>query len=173
MAVNPHAETYQGSTRFSGPVKAGRTGMGNARNPGTLAVSALPNLGNVVCSQSCAVQQAAGEVDAVDIVLPAYSMIISIQCIATVAWETTNTFGVRVTDDTGGFQSLTVLVAQGAMGVYNLVPATAAMALRWQNVNDTAGVGDGDVSIAVESGAGAGVAGRGILTINYIPGLNL
>jgi len=178
--TNPHAETYKGSTTFSGPIKSGSRWLDvpnydRTTVPGTIAVKDLPNAGFVGCSQSAAVKQTTSGADVVDIVLPSYSMITSVQLIATVAWTGTDTYSVWLTNDSGGggADQLTVYTSIPAVGVYNLAPdAVAAQVARWKNVNSDADITDGNsVAILVDSGSAGD--GRGILTINYIPGLNL
>jgi hypothetical protein len=62
----------------------------------------------------------------------------------------------------------------GAVGVYHIVPTVgnATQAGLWKNTNSNAVVPDNQ---ALDIGADSENAGdgRGILTINYIPGLNL
>ena len=186
MAVNPHAETYQGKTQFSGPVKAGTrwqdwTDYTRTVGHGT-KVTDFPNAGYVVCSQSAAVQQTATGTDTVDIVIPANSMVTAVQLIATVAWTGSSAdkkFGPQLTTDAGSGLALTdntTSVSEiSSIGVYNLIPSPHSFnqASRWKNVNfDTSVITPGnDVAILVDSGGGS--TGRGILTISYIPGLNL
>ena len=60
---NPHDNTYN-STTFSGPVKAGSRrqpvpSYDRETVPGTVAVTALPNSGYAICSQSAGVSQSA------------------------------------------------------------------------------------------------------------------
>ena len=95
MANNPHAETYKGSTTFSGPIKAGSRWLDvpnydRTTVPGTIAVKDLPNAGYVVCSQSVAVEQSDSDGSASHIVLPAGSMILSIQIIVTTVFDATD-----------------------------------------------------------------------------------
>ena len=159
-------------TRWDG-VNAAYKDLDSGANP--IAVNKLANAGYVVCSQSAAVKQASTSATVLDIVLPAGSMIISMQAIVTVAYNTTSDDDLQVMlSDTAGLRTtLTTYVDLGAVGVYNLVPDNAAMAARWKNVNSDAGISDNaSVDIEVDSGTG-GSAGRAILTLNYIPGLNL
>lgn len=172
---NPHDNTYN-STTFSGPVKAGsrrQTIPTYDRDtvPGTIAVTALPNAGYAICSQSAAVEQSTLEADVVDIVLPAYSMITSMQVIVTTAWTTTPTFRVGLTSDTGSQVAITGATTVSAVGVYAFVPDSGSVG-DWKNINSDAGITDGN-SVAIQTDSGSAGDGRGILTINYIPGLNL
>ena len=180
MAVNPHAETYQGKTQFSGPVKAGTrwngandayVGLDDGANP--IAVSKLANAGYVVCSQSCAIVEATAKAEAVDINIPALSMLISIQAIVTVAWTGGSKTLQVGAQPLGTFQGLTAATVVDAIGVYDLLPtASASVTGRWKNVNSISGHPDGEgVDVFVDS-SDDGV-GRAIVTVNYIPGLNL
>jgi hypothetical protein len=179
MAVNPHAETYQGSTRFSGPVKAGTRWQDWYTYDHTdltgLSVGDFPNAGYVVCSQSAAVEQTAdgGVMKSAPIILPAGSISVSMQLIATVAWSGGDkTIQIVVRQDAGTNQSLTPATAIAAVGVYSLLPDSLQRTSRWKNINYDAGISD-NISVDVGYlGVNSGT-GRGILTINYVPGLNL
>jgi len=186
--VNPHAETYQGKTQFSGPVRAGTrwdgpnadyVGLGVAANP--IAVNKLANAGYVVCSQSAALDQVFSNTTASDIVLPAGSMIISMQVICTkvfsvgtgaqdvlrIVTRPTESGYEQINDDAAGTMDM------DAIGVYNFTPgASGTRASVWKNVNNSANYTAGDdVDIRYDSDVAGD--GRAILTISYIPGLNL
>ena len=169
---NPHDNTYN-STTFSGPVKAGSrrsewSTYDRDTVPGTIDVTALPNAGYAICSQSAAVEQSTLEADVVDIVLPAYSMITSMQVIVTTAWTTTPTFRVGLTSDTGSNVPITGATTVSAVGVYAFIPTSgdASMARYWKNINSDAGITDGN-RVAIQTDSGSAGDGRGILTINY------
>tara|TARA_B100000749_G_C18380131_1_gene445622 strand:- start:140 stop:706 length:567 start_codon:yes stop_codon:yes gene_type:complete len=185
VAVNPHAETYQGKTQFSGPVKAGSRWDGpNAdyeqtrvsTNP--IAVNKLANAGYVVESQSCAVYEFVTSLDTNDIVLPAYSMVLSMQMIVTTAWDgATPDFGARLLKDNGALVAFSDTTDLSAVGVYNLIPnnSTVGRAI-WKNIANQAGDDTTEIarnSVAVWFDSINTGNGRGIFTINYIPGLNL
>jgi len=165
MAVNPHAETYQGKTQFSGPVKAGTRWNGpNADyqqeavlgNP--IAVKKLANAGYVACSQSCAVEQHGSITSATDIVLPAGSMVLSIQIIVTALFNAVdhNDLKIYFAKDDGGVLALTDFLNLGAIGVYNPtdIADSSATAKNWINISEDADVSDNtSVDILVDSGA--------------------
>ena len=176
MANNPHAETYKGSTTFSGPIKAGSRWLDvpnydRETVPGTIAVKDLPNAGFVVCSQSAAIGEQGANTTITDIVLPSGSMILSIQAIVTTAFGDTMAFVINPLGTV--LYALTQYADLSAVGVYNL--ATTGLGVPyWKNVSNTPDVGTGfSVDIRTDgSGSGTG-PGRGILTVNDIPGLNL
>ena len=180
MANNPHAETYKGSTTFSGPIKAGSRWMDVPNYdrdtvPGTIAVKDLPNAGYVVCSQSCAVEQGSPLETITDIRLPAGSMTIAIQVIVTAAWTGTDK-GYRLAVNWGAGQgAITDYIDLTAVGVYNFDPGTTINRIeRWKNINfdnDRLGLTIQSVDIYGQS-ENAG-DGRGIVTMNSVPGLNL
>jgi len=190
MANNPHAQTYKGSTTFSGPIKAGSRWLDvpnydRTTVPGTIAVKDLPNAGFVVCSQSCAVEQKAAAQTATDINLPSGSMILSIQYIVTAAFTGTKKDlimyldpGVpdewRVltpSDGTGG--GLPVL---DAVGVYNVTPnvGDTRHVEAWRNISDDREADHVEGrSIDVRQDSTNDGDGRCIVTINYVPGMDL
>jgi hypothetical protein len=180
MANNPHAEIYKGSTTFSGPIKAGSRWLDvpnydRTTVPGTIAVKDLPNAGFVVCSQSAAVQQIAPPASIIDITLPSGSMILSIQYIVTAPFTgTVKDCGLFVTRlgvsnslvKTGGGSYLPSLPA---VGVYYADPNPDRIQA-WRNVTGSVVGGD---SIDIWQDCTNAGTGRAIVTINYVPGMNL
>ena len=188
MANNPHAETYKGSTTFSGPIKAGSRWLDvpnydRETVPGTIAVKDLPNAGYVVCSQSVAVEQSDSDGSASHIVLPAGSMISSIQIIVTVPFDATDDKDLLIHCRTEvSVTNFTNYVKLGAVGVYDAADDSnwttpgwiASTAGAWRDITFESGAKAGDsVDVATVSGPGGASAGRAILTISYIPGLHL
>jgi len=188
MANNPHAETYKGSTTFSGPIKAGSRWLDapsydRATVPGTIAVKDLPNAGFVVCSQSAAVDQVPGVPPTIsDITLPPGSMIVSIQYIVTVAYTGAVKDLALVLDPGGVSEVGTWLTATSpgptvsAVGVYNIGPRTTSSdtVRAWRNISDPTYVvaARAGVSLDVKYWSTNTGDGRAIVTINYIPEFN-
>jgi len=178
---NPHKNTYN-STRFSGPVKSGSRwfpvpSYDRETVPGTIAATALPNTGYVICSQSAGVKQTVAEESVNNIVLPAGSMILSIQIIVTTVFDATDDKDLSIyCRPESALTWITDYVNLGAVGVYDLGNriTTSATANRWKDVSYIPDVKAGDsVDLIADSGAGGSQTGRAILTINYIPGLHL
>ena len=188
MANNPHAETYKGSTTFSGPIKAGSRWLDvpnydRETVPGTIAVKDLPNAGFVVCSQSAAVDQVPGVPPTIsDITLPPGSMIVSLQYIVTVAYTGSVKDLSLVLDPGGVAEAGTWLTATApgptvsAVGVYNIGPRTTSSdtVRAWRNISDPTYVtgARAGVSLDVKYGSTNTGDGRAIVTINYIPEFN-
>ena len=183
--VNPHAETYKGSTTFSGPIKAGLRWLDvpnydRETVPGTIAVKDLPNAGFVVFSQSAAVEQSGNDTIS-NIMLPPGTMILSIQAIVTTAYTGTKKDMWLYVDPGGvgeGSSSVTEYteadrVSLAAVGVYNLGPDDGAPSV-WRNISDPTYVNAAEPGVSVDvrtSNTNTG-DGRAIVTINYIPEFN-
>ena len=186
---NPHDNTYN-STTFSGPVKAGSRWEGaNAAykdldpvaNP--IDVSKLANTGYVVCSQSAGVEQKEGGVPSVNnIVLPAGSMILSIQIIVTEPFDATDDKDLSIyCRPESVITFLTNYVKLGAVGVYDagdssnwVAGSWSTYVGSWKDISSGPEVKAGDsVDVVVDSGPGGASGGRAILTFSYIPGLHL
>ena len=185
---NPHDNTYN-STTFSGPVKAGSRRQpvptyDRDTVPGTIAVTALPNSGYAICSQSAAVNQFGLGVPPTvsDITLPPGSMIVSIQYIVTVAYTGSVKDLSLVLDPGGVAEAGTWLTATApgptvsAVGVYNIGPRTTSSdtVRAWRNISDPTYVtgARAGVSLDVKYGSTNTGDGRAIVTINYIPEFN-
>jgi hypothetical protein len=147
-----------GVTTFSGPIKAGDVPNTTGTTPGT-----VKNVGFVEMAQTAAITQA-GSVTAykTTICIPAYSHILNIQFLNTVAWDTTNTLSV------GTSATATELVASVALvqGQVSANPGTdTTRVTNWTNVGAT------DVIIYVKStNTGVGV---GDIVVRYIQAENL
>jgi hypothetical protein len=148
-----------GTTTFTGPIKAGDV----LDTTGTTAGS-IKNVGFCVMAQTATITQAGtATAAATGIVIPAYSHIVSIQVLATVAWS-----GVASTISLGTTATATELVSGGslaAIGLDVLTPGTdATRTAKWSNV------GSSDVIIyALSANTGAGV---GDLVVRYIQAEN-
>jgi hypothetical protein len=148
-----------GITTFTGPIKAG-----NVLNTTGTTAGTVKNVGFVMMAQAVPITQA-GTAAAVStgIVIPAYSHIVNIQVLATVAWS-----GAASTISLGTSATATELVSAGslaAIGLAALTPGTdATRTATWSNV------GASDVIIyALSANTGAGV---GDLVVRYIQAEN-
>ena len=146
-------------TTFTGPIKAG-----NVLNTTGTTAGTIKNVGFVMMAQAVPITQA-GSATALNtgIVIPAYSHIVNIQVLATVAWS-----GAATTISLGTSATATELVSAGAVGTIGLdalTPGTdATRTATWSNV------GASDVIIyALSANTGAGV---GDLVVRYIQAEN-
>ena len=148
-----------GTTTFTGPIKAGDVLNTTGTTAGT-----IKNVGFVMMAQTVPITQAGTAAAlATAIVIPAYSHIVNIQVLATVAWN-----GVASTISLGTSATATELVSAGAVGTIGLdalTPGTdATRTATWSNV------GASDVIIyALSANTGAGV---GDLVVRYIQAEN-
>ena len=152
-----------GTTRFSGPIKAGDVFDTTGTTVGTIA-----NVGSVELAQSYALTQSGSETAlATTIVIPANSTITSIDLFVTTAWSSgTTTYTISV----GTSATATELAAAtnaNAVGRLSITPGTDATRTGlWINVGTT------DVQIYVKSGAHSVTDGVGTLVVRYIQALN-
>lgn len=148
-----------GTSTFTGPIKAGDV----LDTTGTAAGS-VKNVGYVMMVQTAPITQAGtATATATSICIPAYSHIVNIQVMATVAWS-----GAASTISLGTSATATELVSGGslaAIGLDALTPGTdATRTAKWTNV------GASDVIIyALSANTGAGV---GDLVVRYIQAEN-
>ena len=146
-----------GITTFTGPIKAGNVLDTTGTTPGT-----VKNVGFVAMAQTASITQA-GTTTAYKtaIVIPAYSHILNIQFLNSLAWDATNTLSV------GTSATATELVASVAMtqGQVSANPgASQTRTALWSNTGAT------DVIIYVKStNTGAGV---GDIIVRYIQAEN-
>jgi hypothetical protein len=150
-----------GISTFTGPIKAGDV----LDTTGT-TVGSIRNVGFVEMSQQAAIVQSATAA-ATDIVVPAYSTIISIDVLVTAAWSSaTTTYTLSV----GTSATATELVAStnaNAVGKLALTPGTdATRTALWANV------GSSDIRVYVKSGAPDTIPGAGLLVVRYIQAAN-
>jgi hypothetical protein len=148
-----------GTTTFTGPIKAGDVLNTTGTTAGT-----IKNVGFVMMVQIAPITQAAtATAYATPIVIPAYSHIVQIQILATVAWS-----GAASTISLGTSATATELVSAGsvaAIGINGLTPGTdATRTALWSNTGAT------DVIVyALSANTGAGV---GDLVVRYIQAEN-
>lgn len=148
-----------GITTFTGPIKAG-----NVLNTTGTTAGTVKNVGFVMMVQIAPITQAAtATAYATPIVIPAYSHIVQIQILATVAWS-----GAASTISLGTSATATELVSAGsvaAIGINGLTPGTdATRTALWSNTGAT------DVIVyALSANTGAGV---GDLVVRYVQAEN-
>ena len=148
-----------GTSTFTGPIKAGDVLNTTGTTAGT-----VKNVGFVMMAQTAAITQAVtATATATAICIPAYSHIVNIQVLATVAWS-----GAATTISLGTSATATELVSAGAVGTIGLdalTPGTdATRTALWSNTGTT------DVIIyALSANTGAGV---GDLVVRYIQAEN-
>ena len=148
-----------GIVTFTGPIKAG-----NVLNTTGTTAGTVKNVGFVMMAQTVPITQAGtATATATAIVIPAYSHIVNIQVLATVAWN-----GAAGTISLGTSATATELVSGGSLatiGLDALTPGTdATRTANWSNV------GASDVIIyALSANTGAGV---GDLVVRYIQAEN-
>jgi len=152
-----------GTSTWTGPLRAGTVINTTGTTPGT-----LKNVGYVELAQSQVITQTGSATAlATNIVVPAYSLITSIDLFVTTAWSSaTTTYTISV----GTSATATELVAAtnaNAVGKLTLTPGTDAT--RTGNWITT---GAGDDRIYVLSGANNVTNGAGTLVVRYIQGIN-
>jgi hypothetical protein len=152
-----------GTSTWTGPLRAGTVINTTGTTPGT-----LKNVGYVELAQSQVITQTGSATAlATNIVIPAYSLITSIDLFVTTAWSSaTTTYTISV----GTSATATELVAAtnaNAVGKLSLTPGTDAT--RTGNWITT---GAGDDRIYVLSGANNVTNGTGTLVVRYIQGIN-
>jgi len=150
------------TTTFTGPIKAGDVLNTTGTTAGT-----IKNVGFVEMAQFAAVTQSATAA-ATTIVIPANSLITSIDLFVTAAWTSaTTTYTISV----GTSATATELVAAtnaNAIGKLALSPGTDATRTGvWLNTGTT------DDIIYVLSGALSATAGTGTLVVRYIQAANV
>tara|TARA_R110000868_G_scaffold176318_3_gene413885 strand:+ start:1192 stop:1650 length:459 start_codon:yes stop_codon:yes gene_type:complete len=150
------------TTTFTGPIKAGDV----LNTTGTTAGN-VKNVGFVEMAQFATVTQSATAA-ATTIVIPANSLITSIDLFVTAAWTSaTTTYTISV----GTSATATELVAAtnaNAIGKLSLNPGTDATRTGvWLNTGTT------DDIIYVLSGALSATAGTGTLVVRYIQAANV
>lgn len=149
------------TTTFTGPIKAGDVLNTTGTTAGT-----VKNVGFVEMAQFVAVTQSATAA-ATTIVIPANSLITSIDLFVTTAWSSaTTTYTISV----GTSATATELVAAtnaNAVGKLSLTPGTDATRTgNWVNT------GTSDDIIYVLSGAPSATPGAGTLVVRYIQAAN-
>jgi hypothetical protein len=151
-----------GMTTFTGPITAG-----DVLNTTGTTVGSLQNTGYVEMAQIYAVNQTTTETaTATTIVVPANSLIVSIDLITSVAWSSaTTTYTISV----GTSATATELVSAtnaNSVSKIALLPASLAQSALWINTGTT------DIQIWVKSGAHSVTNGLGTLVVRYLQAIN-
>jgi hypothetical protein len=152
-------EIPMGISTFTGPIKAGNVLNTTGTTPGL-----VKNVGFVMMVQTVPITQAAtATAFKTAIVIPAYSHIVNIQVLATVAWS-----GAASTINVGTSATATELVSAGslsAIGLAAFTPGTdATRTAKWSNVGTT-----DQIIYLLSTNTGAGV---GDIVIRYIQAEN-
>ena len=151
-----------GSTTFSGPIKAGTI----KDTTGTELGKNVRNLGQVVMSQTFAIDLSSGAISAeeTDVVIPANSQIID--CIFDVITAASGSTNISIGDTVGGAATIVNTFASGT-NAGRIRPTTeAGGALAWEDVGST------DIKLTVTTSA-ATSAGEIRVTILYSQNTNL
>ena len=147
-----------GKTTFTGPIKAGPI----VNTSGTTLGKDVKNVGFVEMVQVYHFTQAAASAGlATDIVLPANSHILNIQCLTITGWTGASTNMSVGTSATATELSAAAAIAVGLNGINPGTDATRSAL--WENTGDTT-----DIRIWLKAAnTGAGVSS---LTVRYIQG---
>ena len=151
-----------GSTTFSGPIKAGTI----KDTTGTELGKNVKNLGQVVMSQTFAIDLSSGAIsaDETDVVIPANSQIID--CIFDVITAANTSTNISIGDTAGGAATIVNTFASGT-NAGRIRPTTeAGGALAWEDVGST------DIKLTVTTSAATN-AGEIRVTILYSQNTNL
>jgi hypothetical protein len=162
----------QPGTQLTGPVLNGPIWQSDGSNnlAGVGGTVGTANAGYGVTAQSCVITQASNDGTtnqfACPIVIPAQSQILRMTLMVTTAWATTTTLEVGSGASATAFTASQAVTGLGTLGPISIVPGTGATQIgNWDNV------GTQDVQIVILSGSGTG--GKGTLTVEYIPMINL
>ena len=149
-----------GASHFTGPLISGPI----LNTSGTTLGQDVADTGSVSLAQAQAITQAGSTTAlATSIVIPAYSLIVGIDVLATTGWASSATVSVG----TSATANELVSAATGpqAIGLSNLSPGTDATRTgKWISV------GSNDVRIYVLSSGGTG--GVGTIVVRYVQGIN-
>lgn len=149
-----------GASHFTGPLISGPI----LNTSGTTLGQDVADVGYVMMAQAQAVTQAGSTTAlATGVVIPAYSLIVGIDVLATTGWASAATVSVG----TSATANELVDAATGpqAIGLSNLSPGTDAT-----RTGNWASVGASDVRIFVLSSGGTG--GAGTLVVRYVQAIN-
>lgn len=173
---NPPGSPVQPGTAFAGPLLAGTVVDSDGTNnlAGLGGTTGKSNQGYAVMAQCAQVTQADGSSS---IVIPAQSKILRIGFDTTTVFTgAAATFAVGTTDGTTNTAALTANTATGAaVGKVALAPTTAAQLANWDNTSNAVfqvpPISPHDINVRIfPTNTGSGV---GILTVEYIPGVNM
>jgi len=150
-----------GTTTFSGPVKAGPISV----TTGTTVGTNMKNTGQVVMSQTVAVDQTA-TTDTTNIIIPANSQIVAMNLYVNTVWDgVASTLGIGKVGTAAAFTAVDA-VAGGTLGLISITAtASAAVVNRWTDI----GTSDNRI-IVTNTNTGAGT---GYLEVRYVQNNNL
>ena len=148
-----------GTTTFSGPVKAGPI----SQTTGTTVGTDMKNTGQVVMSQTVAVDQTA-ITDTTNIIIPANSQIVAIDLYVNAVWDgSSKLLSVGKVGTAAAFATAVTGVALGLIKI--TATASAAVVNRWTDI----GTSDNRIIVTnVNTGAGTGY-----LCVQYVQNNNL
>ena len=149
------------TTTFSGPIKAGTI----SNTTGTTVGADMKNTGQVVMSQTVAVDQTA-TTDTTNIIIPANSQIVAMDLYVNTVWAPgTTTMGIGKVGTATAFTAATA-VQGSTLGIVSITAtASAAVVNRWTDI------GSDDNRIIVTNGATG--TGAGYLCVQYVQNNNL
>lgn len=149
-----------GASHFTGPLISGPI----LNTSGTTLGQDVADVGYVMMAQAQAVTQAGSTTAlATGVVVPAYSLIVGIDVLASAGWASAAT--VSVGTSATATELVSAATGPQAIGLSNLSPGTDATRTgRWINV------GADDVRIFVLSSGGTG--GVGTLVVRYVQAIN-
>lgn len=149
-----------GASHFTGPLISGPI----LNTSGTTLGQDVADVGYVMMAQAQAVTQAGSTTAlATGVVVPAYSLIVGIDVLATTGWASSATFSVGISAT--ATELVNAATGPQAIGLSNLSPGTdATLTGKWINV------GADDVRIFVKSSGGTG--GVGTLVVRYVQAIN-
>ena len=149
------------TTTFSGPIKAGTI----RHTTGTTVGTNIKNVGQVVMSQTVAVDQTA-VTDTTNIIIPANSQIVAMDLYVNTVWDgVASTLGIGKVGTAAAFTAAGA-VAGGTLGIIKITAtASAAVVNRWTDI----GTSDNRI-IVTNTNTGAGT---GYLEVRYVQNNNL
>lgn len=149
-----------GASHFTGPLISGPI----LNTSGTTLGQDVADVGYVMMAQAQAVTQAGSTTAlATGVVVPAYSLIVGIDVLASTGWASSAT--VSVGTSATATELVSAATGPQAIGLSNLSPGTDATRTgKWINV------GANDVRIFVLSSGGTG--GVGTLVVRYVQAIN-
>jgi hypothetical protein len=149
-----------GASHFTGPLISGPI----LNTSGTTLGQDVADVGYVMMAQAQAVTQAGSTTAlATGVVIPAYSLIVGIDVLATTGWASAAT--VSVGTSATATELVDAATGPQAIGLSNLSPGTDAT-----RTGNWASVGASDVRIFVLSSGGTG--GVGTLVVRYVQAIN-
>ena len=148
-----------GTTTFSGPVKAGPI----SQTTGTTVGTNMKNTGQVVMSQTVAVDQTA-ITDTTNIIIPANSQIVAMDLYVNAVWDGSDkTMSIGKVGTAAAFATAVTGVALGLISI--TATASAAVVNRWTDI----GTSDNRIIVTnVNTGAGTGY-----LCVQYVQNITL